>query len=401
MSKKRNEYDELLSYKVPDEDIKKIADTFIFLQNDNSNIQLHELFSFYKKKIDIDKFSLILRNAKEFNIILPFEEFVKTQLVKLDFVNFVEGYLWAKRHEIDTKISDLENFAYLKINLKGLIESIVKLRKYEPELGLSDFKKCDFCLYKPSELVDTLIKLKELDDKISIKKIISLQYTKSEINKILDLYKITQRLNHPITIHELFRLSDEGNKIETIVKALQTAKKAKIDIEIGKIIALDTAGENVDNIIVTHLKGEHFFLRPVHTNVKDGFEIIVKSKVSIRPNIFDFFAGINKDSLISKIEESIITRISHYHNLSELTESLGEVSREVMSDALKIKSSYIVDNISIVDVITGRNLKFEMEIELLKAEKQAAELRAKIMEANFKVESVKPSTHENEKTAHH
>jgi len=68
---KKNEYDELINYKVQEEDVKKIADIFIFLQKKDKNVQLEHLIYLYKKKIDIDKLISLIKKADEKNIVFP------------------------------------------------------------------------------------------------------------------------------------------------------------------------------------------------------------------------------------------------------------------------------------------------------------------------------------------
>jgi len=57
---KKTVYDELLGYKIPEEDILKISNTFIFCQQKNIYILLIDLISLYHKKIDIEQFEKLI-----------------------------------------------------------------------------------------------------------------------------------------------------------------------------------------------------------------------------------------------------------------------------------------------------------------------------------------------------
>ncbi len=383
---KKTVYDELLSYKIPEDDVKKIADSFIFAQKSKFNISLEDIIFFYKKKVDIERFNDIMQNAGIAKIEIPFSDFKKSKLIRNDFINLFDGWFYAEKNKLKVSIGELEIFAKTKINLIKLIDALLKLRKYDKDISLKDFLNCNIFYHKTGSLVDVLIELKNIDPEISFKEIISLNYAPYEIKSLINIYKKFVEFKKNLTIKSLFLLKKNGQNVNNIFEAAIYAQENELTLNLDHLINIDKKGFDVKEIISYVVKPKTSELKPVSAILKNGLEILLKIKVKTIVELKRLNEGIDEEFLFSKVNELYKAEVHKFGDFREVSGNVQQISNCVYDNLKNYKTAYKILSISIEDIAIGKNVKLEEELQIMKIERKIAEEKALLTEAVLRTE---------------
>jgi uncharacterized protein YqfA (UPF0365 family) len=377
MTNKENVYNELLSYKIPEEDKKIIADIFIFLHKNDAQILLSELIRLYLKKIDIKRFFELCKRAVETKIKLPFIKLIDSTLNKDDLLNLTEGYICAQNENFDTDFSELEQYGKVKISLPVLIKAASQLRKEEETIELSDFKNNTAFLYKPELYIKELLRLKKSQEQVSLKQIISSKFTIPEIEEMMELSTRTKTFKNHISVHELVGLKKRGIRIKEIVNALNQAEKLQYDLSLADLTELEARGMSPGQLIEATTKPETTELKNLKVTLNAGFEVLVKAEIKTLINPDFIKKTISKERFA---EESLITTqkiFSEYQDLVEAKIKRFEIESKIAEKLTENVPSHKIISFNIKDMILHQNIKAEQ----LKYEQEINEREAAVAEA--------------------
>ena len=394
---KKTVYDELLSYKIPEDDVKKITDSFIFSQKSKFNILLEDIIFFYKKKVDIERFTKVMQKALDENIEIPFAYLKESKLIRNDFINLFEGWFYAKKKKLKVSIEELEVFAKTKINIIKLVDALLNLRKYDEDVSLSDFLNCSIFYHKTNSLVDVLIELKNIEPEISFKEIICLNYAPYEIKSLINIYKKINSFNKDISIKLLFALKKNGQNVNNIFEAAVYAQENELSVDLDHIINIDRRGLNVKEIISCIVKPKTTELKPVSAILKKGLEILLKIKVKTIVELKKLSYGIDEEFLFSKINELYKAEVHKFNDFREVSGNVQKISNFVYDKLKKYKTAYKILSVSIEDIAVGKNIKLEEELQIMTIERKIAEEKALLTEAMLRSERARKELKKIEK----
>jgi uncharacterized protein YqfA (UPF0365 family) len=382
---KETVYKDLLSYKIPDDDLKTIAEVFIFVQNQGNNLLLSDLIKIYFKKINITRFFNLIKNAAQNSVQIPFDLLITSSLNKDDLLNLTEGFIFAKTADFESTFSELEEYGKMKISLSLLIKAASQLKNAESDIELSDFRNSTVFLYKPELYIKILLKIKKLQPLVSLKEIIALKYSVGEIEEIIDLSRRTQNLKNKLEIHELISMKKRGIKIREIVAALDLSEKLQSNLTVGQIIAFEASGFSPLQLLKSTFEPENIELNPLTAVVKAGYEIIFKIELKITTNLNNFPYGLNRRQVIDSASFQLFKIITDYKDYIEIKTDKNLIEKKILNELTLNESSYKIVSFTIKDLIIGRNLKAEQ----LKTEQEILEREAAVAEARLRTEKAK------------
>jgi uncharacterized protein YqfA (UPF0365 family) len=179
-----------------------------------------------------------------------------------------------------------------------------------------------------------------------------------------------------INIDELEAHFLAGGNINTLVDALIAAQRANIPLEFERAAAIDLAGRNVLEAVQVSVNPKVIETPQISAVAKNGIEVIVKARVTVRANIERLVGGAGEETIIARVGEGIVTTVGSAASHSDVLENPDSISRTVLEKGLDSGTAYEILSIDIADVDIARNIGAKLQMDQAEADKRIAEAKA-------------------------
>jgi uncharacterized protein YqfA (UPF0365 family) len=157
--------------------------------------------------------------------------------------------------------------------------------------------------------------------KVSIMTLIGMRLRRvAPIRIILPMIK-AHKADIPVTIDKLEAHYLAGGNVDRVVDALIAAHRAEIDLSFERAAAIDLAGRNVLEAVQVSVNPYVIETPMISAVAKNGIELRVKARVTVRANIDRLVGGAGEPTIIARVGEGIVTTVGS-------SEDHAEVSRE-------------------------------------------------------------------------
>ena len=145
--------------------------------------------------------------------------------------------------------------------------------------------------------------------KVSITTLIGMRLRRVEpASIILPLVKATKAgLDLDVGLLEAHYLA--GGNVDRVVNALIAAERAGIPLSFERACAIDLAGRNVLEAVQMSVLPRVIETPEVTAVAKDGIELKVKARVTVRADIDRLVGGATEATVIARVGEGIVTTI--------------------------------------------------------------------------------------------
>lgn len=167
-----------------------------------------------------------------------------------------------------------------------------------------------------------------------------------------------------------------GGDVTTVVNALVSADKANIELEFGSAAAIDLAGRDVFQAVQISVNPKVINTPPIAAVAKDGIQLIVKARVTVRANIKQLVGGAGEETILARVGEGIVTSIGSSLTHKEVLENPDKISKLVLQKGLDSGTAFEILSIDIADVDIGKNIGAELQIDQANADKSIAQAKA-------------------------
>ncbi len=167
-----------------------------------------------------------------------------------------------------------------------------------------------------------------------------------------------------------------GGNVDRVVNALIAAHGAQIDLTFQRACAIDLAGRDVFEAVQMSVNPEVIETPVVSAVAKDGIELKVKARVTVRSNIDRLVGGAGESTVIARVGEGIVTTVGSSEKHSDVLENPDFISKTVLSKGLDAGTAYEIISIDIADIDVGRNIGASLQIDQAEADKRIAQAKA-------------------------
>ena len=167
-----------------------------------------------------------------------------------------------------------------------------------------------------------------------------------------------------------------GGNVKTVVDALISADKAGIELDFQLATAIDLAGRDVFDAVQTSVNPKVLNTPNVSAVAKDGIQLIVQARVTVRANIRALIGGAGEDTILARVGEGIVSSIGSAEKHSKVLENPDLISKHVLAKQLDSGTAYNILSIDIADVDVGKNIGAALEIDRANANKIVAQANA-------------------------
>nr|WP_255724488.1 flotillin-like protein FloA [Shimazuella soli] len=167
-----------------------------------------------------------------------------------------------------------------------------------------------------------------------------------------------------------------GGNVDRVVDALIAAHRADIDLVFERAAAIDLAGRDVLQAVQMSVNPRVIETPVVSAVAKDGIELKVIARVTVRANIERLVGGAGEETIIARVGEGIVTTIGSSTSHKAVLENPDSISNTVLSKGLDAGTAFEILSIDIADIDIGKNIGAELQTDQAEADKRIAQAKA-------------------------
>ena len=171
--------------------------------------------------------------------------------------------------------------------------------------------------------------------------------------------------------------------VRRVSQALVAANKANIPLNFQRSAAIDLAGRDVLDAVKTSVnpkvidcpepnKGR----ATIDAVAKDGIQLRVKARVTVRANIERLVGGATEETIIARVGEGIVTTIGSSETYKDVLENPDTISRRVLEKGLDAGTAFEILSIDIADIDVGENVGAKLQADQAEADRRRFQAEA-------------------------
>ncbi|MEF9959986.1 MAG: flotillin-like protein FloA [Niameybacter sp.] len=212
--------------------------------------------------------------------------------------------------------------------------------------------------------------------KVSIFNLIGMRLRRVVPNRIvLPLIKST-KAGVGLNVNQLEAHYLAGGNVDRVVDALIAAERAGIELHFEKAAAIDLAGRDVLEAVKMSVNPKVIETPNVSAVAKDGIELLVKARVTVRANLERLVGGAGEATVLARIGEGIVTTVGSSLSHKEVLENPDGISKMVLGKGLDAGTAFEILSIDIADIDVGRNIGAQLQTLQAEADKNIAQAKA-------------------------
>jgi uncharacterized protein YqfA (UPF0365 family) len=171
--------------------------------------------------------------------------------------------------------------------------------------------------------------------------------------------------------------------VRRVSQSLVAANKANIPLNFQRSAAIDLAGRDVLDAVKTSVnpkvidcpepgKGR----ATIDAVAKDGIQLRVKARVTVRANIERLVGGATEETIIARVGEGIVTTIGSSESYKNVLENPDTISRRVLEKGLDAGTAFEILSIDIADIDVGENVGAKLQADQAEADRRRFQAEA-------------------------
>ncbi len=171
-----------------------------------------------------------------------------------------------------------------------------------------------------------------------------------------------------------------GGHVPEVVSAMIAADKANIPLDWRRSTAIDLAGRDLRDAVQTSVNPKVIDC-PSHGSyitgvAKDGIQINVRARVTVRTNIAQLVGGATEETIIARVGEGIVSAIGGSETHLQVLESPQRISKLVLEKGLDSSTAFTILSIDIVEMNLGENIGARLRADKAESDKRIAQAEA-------------------------
>ncbi len=211
---------------------------------------------------------------------------------------------------------------------------------------------------------------------VPMSRLIGLKLRRINYKKLVDAYIRAKKAGIDMDISELESHIMAGGNVSNVVNALISAHSANISLTLPAAKAIDLAGRDVFNAVKVSVTPKVIETPIISAIAKNGIELRVKARVTVRANISRLIGGAGEETIIARVGEGIVTSVGSCDTHKEVLENPDIISKTVLKKGLDAGTTYDILSIDIADVDVGRNIGAQLQMDQAEADKRIAQANA-------------------------
>ena len=174
-----------------------------------------------------------------------------------------------------------------------------------------------------------------------------------------------------------------GGNVQRVINAMIAATKANIDLPWKTATAIDLAGRDILDAVQTSVNPKVIdvpnpaFGQPTIDGVsKDGVQLKVKARVTVRTNIKSLVGGATEETIIARVGEGIVNAIGSALDYKHVLENPDSISKTVLGKGLDANTAFEILSIDIAEITPGANVGAQLAADRAESDKRRFQAEA-------------------------
>ena len=174
-----------------------------------------------------------------------------------------------------------------------------------------------------------------------------------------------------------------GGDVQRVIFAMIAANKANIDLAWKTATAIDLAGRDILEAVQTSVNPKVIDVpsaamgrNTIDAVAKDGIQLKVKARVTVRTNIKSLVGGATEETIIARVGEGIVTAIGSAIDYKDVLENPDHISKAVLAKGLDANTAFEILSIDIADIDVGDNVGAKLQADQAESDKKRAQAEA-------------------------
>jgi len=175
-----------------------------------------------------------------------------------------------------------------------------------------------------------------------------------------------------------------GGNVMNVIHAIIAAHRARIPLDFDQAAAIDLAGRDVLDAVQTSVypkvidcpDPKRSGKTTLSAITKNGIELRVRARVTVRTNIEQLIGGATEDTIIARVGEAMISSIGSAESHFDVLENPDMITRVVLSRALDAQTAFEIVSIDIADIDVGENIGARLQKDQAEADTRVARAQA-------------------------
>jgi len=180
-----------------------------------------------------------------------------------------------------------------------------------------------------------------------------------------------------------------GGDINQVVQAIIVAHRAGLDLDFDRAAAIQLAGRNVLDAVQTSVSPklidcpdpQRSARRSLSAVAKDGVELRVRARVTVRTNLDQLIGGATEDTIVARVGQGIISAIGSTKTHMEVLETPERISKSVLARGLDSNTAFEIVSIDIADIDVGENIGARLQADQADADMRLSQAEAEMRRA--------------------
>lgn len=179
-----------------------------------------------------------------------------------------------------------------------------------------------------------------------------------------------------VTVNQLEAHYLAGGNVDRVVNSLIAAERADIPLAFERAAAIDLAGRDVLEAVQMSVNPKVIQTPWVSAIAKDGIELKVVARVTVRANIDRLVGGAGEETILARVGEGVVTNVGSSMSHKDVLENPDSISRTILAKGLDAGTAFEILSIDIADVDVGRNIGAQLQTDQAEADKRVAQAKA-------------------------
>jgi uncharacterized protein YqfA (UPF0365 family) len=174
-----------------------------------------------------------------------------------------------------------------------------------------------------------------------------------------------------------------GGDVQRVINAMIAANKAGIDLTWKTATAIDLAGRDILDAVQTSVNPKVIDVpsasmgqTTVDGQAKDGVELKVKARVTIRTNIASLVGGATEETVVARVGQAIVNAIGSAEDYKHVLENPNMISRAALNGGLAANTAFEILSIDIAEIKPGDNIGARLRADQAKSDTQRFQAEA-------------------------
>lgn len=212
--------------------------------------------------------------------------------------------------------------------------------------------------------------------RISIFDLITMRLRKVPPSVVVNALINSTKAGLSVTKNEIETHYLAGGHVNNVMKAMISADKASIPLSFKMATAIDLAGRDVADAVQLSVNPRVIDTPPVSAVAKNGIQLMVKARVTVRANINQLVGGAGEETILARVGEGIVTTIGSAHDHKSVLENPDQISKTVLNKGLDAGTAFEILSIDIADIDVGENIGAKLQTDQASADLKVAQAKA-------------------------